>query len=253
MSILRGLCFLAVILLIAGCNDGGARPQQGFPGGNPMAVTPLERNLLINGDAETLSQSSKDVPDGWTRTVDIIAMNYGGVPEEWQTSRPGCPDGRDRYFRLALSLNEPSKFIRQRVIFTGLDAEIDAGHLECALGGWFGGWIGGDASARLEVDFLNAEGAVIGKAATGAPDPRLLPKPEIGKAALIKEIALAPVPPGTRRLDVRLSAIRPNQRVDTNAVAMADSLSVVLRKRHDEPALKLPESARSAKEDTGTR
>jgi hypothetical protein len=235
MRTLGVFCLIAAAAMLAGCDGSGAH-QGGVGNGHSSAATPLERNLLINGDAEGVSQTAKDVPETWTRTVDVVAMSYGGVPDEWQTSRPGCPDGRERYFRLALSINEPTKFISQRIGLTGLDSEVDAGHVECALGGWFGGWVRGDASARLEVDFVNADGAVIGNASTEAPDPSLLPRPETGRASMTKEITVAAVPPGTRRLDVRLTAVRPDQRVDTNAVALADSLSIVLRKRRDEPA-----------------
>jgi len=234
MSVLRILCFATAMVLIGGCGKRTPQVQQlsgSSPSPGTAAVTALDRNILINGDAEAQSQASKDVPEGWSRTADVVAMNYGGVPDEWQTSKPGCPDGRERYFRLALSINEPAKSINQRITLIGLESEIDAGHLECALGGWFGGWVGGDASAKLEVDFLNGDGAVLGTAATDVPDPATLQKPETGKASLTRQIAAAPVPAGTRKLEVRITAVRPAQKVDTNAVAVADGLSVVLRKK----------------------
>jgi hypothetical protein len=187
--------------------------------------------LLINGDAEILFQGSKESIDGWSKTADAVPMNYGGMPDEWQSSKPGCPDGRERYFRLALAINEPTKSISQALHVVGIETDVDAGAIECALGGWFGGWVNGDASARLEVDFLGGDGAILGKLATEPPDPATLPKPELGRAALVKQIATGPVPPKTRRLEVRLVAMRPTQKVDTNAVAAADSLSLVLRRK----------------------
>jgi hypothetical protein len=233
MNFLQFTCTAGIVALLVACDQKGVRVQstsepQGSP---PPAATPIDRNLLVNGDAEILFQGSKESVEGWSKTPDVLPMNYGGMPDEWQSSKPGCPDGRERYFRLALAINEPSKSIGQRINITGLDAEIDAGPLECALGGWFGGWVGGDASARLEVEFLSEDGTILGKLATEAPDPAALPKPELGRAALVKEIATGPVPPKTRRLEVRLVAIRPTQKVDTNAVAAADCLSVVLRRK----------------------
>jgi hypothetical protein len=223
----------AVAVLSGACGpkgiEVGAPPE---PQGNgATAATALDRNLILNGDAEMLVQGNKETVDGWSKTADVVPMNYGGMPDEWQSSKPGCPDGRDRYFRLALAINEPSKSINQRPNLNGVEAEIDSGALECALGGWFGGWVGGDASARLEVDFLAEDGSVLGTLATEAPDPAKLPKPELGRAAMVKVIAAGPVPAKTRRLDIRLAAVRPTQKVDTNAVATADSLSVVLRKK----------------------
>jgi len=207
--------------------SGSSEPQA-----NSIATaTPLDRNLLVNGDAETLMQGSKESIEGWSKTADVVPMNYGGMPDEWQSSKPGCPDGRERYFRLALAINEPAKSISQRINIVGEEKLIDSGAVECALGGWFGGWAGGDASARLEVDFLAEDGSVLGKLATEAPDPSTLPKPELGRAAVVKQIAAGPVPPNTRRIEVRLVALRPTDRIDTNAVAAADSLSVVLRRK----------------------
>jgi hypothetical protein len=223
----------AIAALLLACGPKGVRVQahseaQASPA---PSATPLDRNLLVNPDAELLIQGNKESIDGWSKTADALPMNYGGMPDEWQSSKPGCPDGRERYFRLALAINEPTKSINQHINVPGLEAEADAGSLECALGGWFGGWVGGDASARLEVDFLGDDGTVLGKLATEAPDPMMLPQPQMGRAALVKEIATGPVPPKTRRLEVRLVATRPTQKNDTNAVAAADSLSLVLRRK----------------------
>jgi hypothetical protein len=233
MKFLQITCVTGIVALFIACDQKGVRVQstsepQGSP---PPAATPIDRNLLLNGDAELLFQGSKESIDGWSKTPDVLPMNYGGMPEEWQSSKPGCPDGRERYFRLALAINEPTKSISQHINVTGLEKEIDGGSLECALGGWFGGWVGGDASARLEVEFHGEDGTILGKLATEAPDPAALPKPELGRAALVKEIATGLVPQKTRRLEVRLVAIRPTQKVDTNAVAVADSLSLVLRRK----------------------
>jgi hypothetical protein len=224
--------FAASVALLAGCGDKTVRvePHSSQPNSTP-AVNSLERNLIINGDAETLVSGSKESIEGWSKTADAVPMNYGGMPDEWQSAKPGCPDGRERYFRLALALNEPTKSINQRINIAGAEKEIDEGLIECALGGWFGGWAGGDASARLEIDFLAEDGTNLGTLMTDAPDPATLPKPEMGRAALVKQIATGPVPTKTRRLEVRLAAIRPTNKVDTNAVAAADSLSLVLRRK----------------------
>jgi hypothetical protein len=227
---LTSIIGIAVLLLACGEKSVHVQPLS-TPPNSSASVSPLDRNLIINGDAETLVQGSKESVEGWSKTADAVPMNYGAMPDEWQSGRPGCPDGRERYFRLALALNEPTKSINQRINLAGAEAETDAGSLECALGGWFGGWVGGDASARLEVDFLAEDGTKLGSLMTDAPDPATFPKPEMGRAALVKVITAGPVPPKTRRLEIRLVAIRPTQKVDTNAVAAADSLSIVLRRK----------------------
>jgi hypothetical protein len=157
-------------------------------------------------------------------------MEYGGTPDEWQTTKVGCPDGRRRYFRLALAINEETKSIGQSISLSGGETVIDKGGVQCAIGGWFGGWVGSDASARLEVDFVDGAGKKLGGVATDAPDPGALPKPEVGRAAMVKQVAEAPVPSGTRRIDLRLTAVRPTKKIDTIAVATADNLSLVLKK-----------------------
>jgi hypothetical protein len=235
MTLAQFTSIAGIVVLLAGCGDKKVHVEPlSLPANSGSSASPLDRNLIINGDAETLlqgSSSSKESVEGWSKTADVVPMNYGGLPDEWQSGKPGCPDGRERYFRLALALNEPSKSINQRINVVGVEAETDAGSLECALGGWFGGWAGGDASARLEVDFLAEDGTTLGSLMTDAPDPATLPKPELGRAALLKVINTGPVPPKTRRLEVRLAAIRPTHKVDTNAVAAADSLSLVLRRK----------------------
>lgn len=233
MRLLQFTCIAGIAALFSACGQKGIHvgtPAEGQDS-PPATSTWLDRNLLVNGDAETVGLVNKESIEGWSKTSDVLAINYGGMTDEWQSSKPGCPDGRERYFRLALAINEPGKSISQRININGAEQDIDAGALECALGGWFGGWVGGDASAQLEVDFLGEDGAVLGKLATEAPDPASLPKPELGRAALVKKTAVGPVPPKTRRLDVHLVAVRPKHRVDTNAVAAADSLSVVLRRK----------------------
>jgi hypothetical protein len=225
----------ATATVLVACGEKVVRVQAPAEanGASTSPLGPFDRNLLSNGDAETLVSGSKEAIEGWSKTADVLGMNYGGMPDEWQSSKPGCPDGRERYFRLGLAINEPSKSINQKIHVNGAEADIDAGLVECALGGWFGGWVGGDASARLEVDFLGEDGSVLGKLATDAPDPAALTKPELGRAALVKLVVSGPVPPKVRRLEVRLVAIRPTGKVDTNAVAAADSLSVVLRKKRN--------------------
>ncbi|HET6409599.1 MAG TPA: hypothetical protein VFG14_17055 [Chthoniobacteraceae bacterium] len=231
MTKLRFICLALSSALITGCGEGGARVQNLNSTSTPSpSVSPWDRNLLANGDAETITEGIKGTIEGWSKTADVLAMNYGGAPDEWQSGKPGPPDGRDRYFRLALAINEPTKEVTQTVNVVGAEAEIDAGTAECALGGWFGGWAGGDGSAQLRVSFQGANGAELGTLATEPPDPAKLTKPEMGRATMTKITAVGMVPPGTRRMEVHLAAVRPTQKVDTNAVATADSLSLVLRK-----------------------
>lgn len=229
-------CLLAATTLVSACREKAPPPPP--PPSRPPVET-LGRNLLINDDAESVKppettvtkNAQKDAPEGWDQTADITTAEYGSAADEWPDAKAGCQDGRKRYFRLALALNEASKSMRQSLAVTGIDAAIDAGQVECALGGWFGGWVTGDASAKLEVDFLNAAGRKLGTLATESPDPATLPKPETGRASLVKQLAAAVLPAGTRRLEARLVAVRTTGRADTNAVAAADNLSVVLRKK----------------------
>jgi hypothetical protein len=58
-----------------------------------------------------------------------------------------------------------------------------------------------------------------------------LPKPESGRASMITRIATGAVPTNTRMIAARLIALRPTKKLDSNAVAAADNLSVVLRKK----------------------
>ncbi len=228
------LSWAAAIVLFSGCQKSSVVKETPPPSAGEE-VELLGRNLLVNGDAETLQVTSKpadkDIPATWSRTSDALTVEYGSMSEEWPDAKPGCPDGRKRYFRLALAINEATKDISQNLPVAPAAAEIDAGSVECALGGWFGGWTSGDASARLEVDFFSANDAKLGTLATEAPGPAALTKPEAGRAGLVKELASAPLPPGTRRIEAHLVAVRLTKNVDTNAVAAADNLSVVLEKK----------------------
>jgi len=229
---------LLATALLAACRDEAVK-QNAPPPPNTLPVEVLGRNLLVNGDAEAVLAATKpgtkslqnDLPAEWEVLGDTSVTEYGRAADEWPDAKAGCEDGRKRYFRLALALNEASETLRQLVPVAGSEADIDAGRVECALGGWFGGWVGGDASAKLEIEFIGADDQKLGTLATEPPDPTALPKPATGRAALVKALAAGPVPPGTRRLDVRLIAVRMTEKVDTNAVAAADNLSIVLRKK----------------------
>lgn len=231
---------LALAILIAGCGERkvvGALPETPSPSPIPTQPT-LGRNLIINGDAENVvlnEKDTKDVPSIWKRSPEVLAIEYSGMADEFTGGNPACPDGRKRYFRFALAIHEEGKSISQLIAAEDAAPQIDSGQVECALGGWFGGWVHGDASAMLEVDFLNATGAKLGTLATEAPDPAALPKPETARAALVKQTAVGPVPSGTRRLEVRLTALRPTKNIDTNAVAAADNVSLVLRQKGHTP------------------
>lgn len=224
--------------LLGACREKAVK-ENAPPPPSALSVPILGRNLLVNGDAEAVLTVTKpgsksvqnDVPADWEVLGDTSVTEYGRAADEWPDAKAGCEDGRKRYFRLALALNEASETLRQFVPVAGSETDIDAGQVECALGGWFGGWVGGDASAKLEVDFLGVGDKKLSTLATEPPDPTALPKPANGRAALLKALAAGPVPPGTRRLDVRLMAVRMTEKVDTNAVAAADNLSIVLRKK----------------------
>lgn len=224
----------AAILLLCGCHKSGV-VKENSPSTPSEETDLIGRNLLVNGDAERVQVSNKpadkDAPATWSRTPDALTVEYGSMSDEWPDAKPGCPDGRKRYFRLALAINEAGKEISQNLTVAAAATEIDAGGIECALGGWFGGWIGGDASAHLEVEFFGMNDAKLGSLTTDSPDPASLAKPEAGRACLVKELAHAPVPAGTRRIEAHLAAVRMTKNLDTNAVAAADNLSVVLEKR----------------------
>jgi hypothetical protein len=234
MNFPRSICLLALALSLGACREKTVK--SGVPKLTP-AVEIFGRNLLENADAEATEPvtrpdktAQKDAPLIWTKTPDVIGEEYGRASDEWPDAKAGCPDGRKRYFRLAMAINESNKHISQSVVVGDTAADIDAGRVECALGGWFGGWVGGDASAKLEVEFFGDGDRPLGKLATEPPDPAAL-KPEIGRAALVKQLAAGPVPKGTRRIEARLVALRMTPTMDSNAVAAADNLSVVLRKK----------------------
>lgn len=236
MNYSRSSCVLAISLALSACQE------KSTPIVSPVATPSAElfgRNLLENADAENAEpvqspgdkRVQKDAPVNWTSTPDALAVEYGSAAEEFSNSKPGCPDGRKRYFRLGLAINEATKAIAQSIGTEAMAEDIAAGRLECALGGWFGGWVDGDASAKLEVEFFGEGEKSLGKLATEPPDPATLPKPESGRASLSKQLAAGPVPAGTRRLEARLVAVRMTPNVDSNTVAAADNLSVVLRKK----------------------
>lgn len=218
-------------LLFAGCEGDSPRVEVTAATPTPAAVDLYGKNLLVNADAETTQGAETQAPPAsWGRTQDVLAMEYGGLPDEWQTGRPGCPDGRKRYFRLALAINEETKSINQHVSLAGIFEDVDGGRVECGIGGWLGGWVGGDAIAALEVVFLDEKDAPISNFRTPDFDPASLPKPEVGRAALERQVANAKVPSGARKIEARLIALRPTGKIDTVAIAAADVLSLVLRK-----------------------
>jgi hypothetical protein len=173
------------------------------------------RNLLVNGNAE----SGNTVP-GWSAQPGFSAETYGSH------SIVACQGCGARYFRLHWDGGDPQLSSSQTVSIEPIAAAIDAGKVTVKIAGLFGSILKSETTIYLLILFKSADGQDLGALQTPPVDPNDLPNPQVGEAAFVPLDATGSVPPGTRKIEVRLVAKRTG--TESKGLAFADNLSLVL-------------------------
>jgi thiamine biosynthesis lipoprotein len=209
-------------------------PAWGFDG-RPVGLagpTPFGANLIFNGGAEYGGGHDDAAHNagvgGWTDTGAMTAIRYGAPQGFPGADAPGPADRGGAFFcggKAAVSE------IHQVIDVADAGPEIDAGLVVYALGGWFGGFSDQRDLASLTAHFLDERGGELLAVTVGpvALEDRRAAFGGEGEqlTGLLQRQARGPVPPGTRRIRVRLVAEAGTGDND----GYADELSLVLHHR----------------------
>ena len=194
----------------------------------------LGRNLVTNGDAEI---DSDGWAAGWKPEETLRSETWGHTAGEWDRDVPGAPEGGEHYFRLPVPDGQESVAAVQWVRLERDTSAFDRGEVGFVLSGWLGGIVDGHGTARLEADFLDASGRSLLEVATDPIANGALPRPRVGLASLDERSVTGDVPPGARRVRIRLVAVNAAfaQCPNCSALGLADRLSLVLARKTAEP------------------
>ncbi len=204
----------------------------GRPVGSPIR-TPLGRNLIFNGDAESstghASLKSNVGAAGWRDWGGMTVVPYGAARDLPTETCPGPKErGRNFFCGGTTQLSE----MTQMIDVADLAGDIDAGSLRYTLTGYFGGFDEQRDLAWLVARFLDARGAELAAARAG---PATLEdrRRQIGRendslTGLVECSTTGDLPPGTRRISIKLTA----EAAEGDNDGYADDLSFVLERRH---------------------
>lgn len=202
--------------------DMGAYEAPGVPGPPPPQPA---GNLLVNPGADAAAGAADAATDvaipGWTTTPAFTAVQYGaagGFPGTAEAQRNG---GGPNFF--AGGPANPSSTARQTVDVGARAGEIDAGVATVRLAGDLGGWSTNGDATTVTATFRDAANAAVGTVAIGP----VTAVDRGGASIFLRREATAPVPAGTRRIEVTISASNAGGTLTYND-AYADNLSLTV-------------------------
>ena len=198
---------------------------------NIVAATPLDTNLIANGDAETSAGAANytdtQAPAGWTTTSNFTAVRYSAGnsdPNAGQlTPTQSATFGGGTAF-FAGGPNNADSSASQIIDISDRAAEIDGGGLTVVLSGYFSGPYNQDDAMTLGAQLRNDKGQQY--AGTLIGNVRSADHP--GVTGLFYRSRTLPVPVGTRSILVTLRSTRANTTQDTYNDGYADSVRLEL-------------------------
>jgi hypothetical protein len=171
----------------------------------PAAAVVPTGNLLVNPGAEAgtgaTDASTIVPPPGWTVESTFTVVRYGAP--DFPTAADGTALGGGANF-FAGGPGGATSAATQVVDVSGAAAEIDAGNVAATLGAQLGGYATQTDRATVTASFLSAIGGPLGTLAL----PEVTATDRNSVTALIARSASAAVPANTRRISVRIDAIR---------------------------------------------
>jgi FG-GAP-like repeat len=189
---------------------------------------PLDGNLLVNGGFEQglaarLPSQSPAIP-GWT-TGGMTFVRYGAVPHLAFPSQLDAPRYATGGLNFLWGGEGPAgtTSARQTVDVSGSAEAIDAGRATVGLSAYLGGALAYPDSMRATAQFLSAAGASLGALTIGpvTHDDRA------NVSTMLRRAGNAPVPAGTRRIGVTLTAVD----AVGKSLATADNVKLTLDTR----------------------
>ncbi|MGH3104650.1 MAG: hypothetical protein ACRDN6_11215 [Gaiellaceae bacterium] len=196
------VAFAAALLL----GWGGTTALATFaPDASPSGAAQAEANLLANpgaeaGEGATDANGRFPVP-GWETTSTFTAVRYGAP--QFPTPAESARIAGGANF-LAGGQGAAVATATQTVNVSGRAAEIDAGRLAATLAAWLGGFAGQNDATTIVAVYLAATNAELGRTSIGP----VTAADRGSQTSFRLRSATAPVPAGTRTIQVVLTARR---------------------------------------------
>jgi hypothetical protein len=171
----------------------------------PAGATVPSGNLVVNPGAEAgagAADASTQVPvPGWSVESAFTAVQYG-APDFPTAADSAALGGGANFFAggPATALSAATQVID----VSGAAAEIDAGKVTAALSALLGGYATQTDRATVTATFVTPEGNLAG----GVTLPPVDVTDRNSVTGLVARSASGPVPPGTRKVSVRIQATR---------------------------------------------
>ncbi len=191
--------------------------------------TLLNKNLIVNGDAEAGPGSATDetlvaIP-GWTRQGDFNVVQYQTTNGGFQTkTSPGPSDRGNNYFfggpNLGASGNNVTS-ASQTIDLSALTPLLSNSQIKFTLSAWLGGYSSQNDNAKLTIQFLSASGQTLGSASLGP----VLAADRSNTTGLIARSTTGTLPTGTARVTVTLTMTKLEAGDNDGS---ADNLSLML-------------------------
>jgi len=168
----------------------------------------LNRNLIVNGDAEAAAGSPDDtalvaIPD-WTRQGNCNVMQYQSDSNDYQGTTSAGPANRGKNFFYGgaeTTTDNTTTRARQTIDTSAGAALLVTNQVKFTLSGWLGGFAGQNDSAKLTVQFLSVTGQALASASIGP----VLDADRKGETCLVERTTDGTVPAGTVKITVTLT------------------------------------------------
>jgi len=191
-------------------------------------VSSLERNLIVNGDAETSSGSidgSVVAVSGWNVSGNFTVVKYGAVTSGGNLpspTDPGPPNRGTNLFAGGPGPNNDSSHASQTIDITSDAALIDTGRIYYVFTGYLGGWEAQGDKTKVTALFQDANNVQLGAPASIGPVSNI---DRGNKTGLHLRHTIGALPVGARKIIVQIETTRTDSNYNDG---YADNLSLML-------------------------
>lgn len=201
---------LVLLLVLSACSgiSVGGSSGNALPIPSTVPTVPsFNVNLIKNGNAEagpgTNNAANIEPIPGWTRqgAIDVVlyAPSNDGVVA---LTDPGPSDRGKNYF--SGGVNSALSSMTQTVDISAASALLSQGNIQFTLSAWLGGFLNQDDNAKVTVQFVSANGQVLGTAGVGP----VLAAERHNVNGLVQRSTTGKVPTGAAKVVVTVTMTR---------------------------------------------
>lgn len=216
---------LSVFALLAIAALAAAAPLAGRDSALPSGNLVQNPGAEASPGATTVTQIAP--PAGWTTTSNFSAVAYEDIHGFPTKAFAASVRGGANFF--AGGPNNALATATQTIDIAGAATDVDAGGVTATLKALLGGFSNHADAARVDLELLSATGGTLGSLRIGP----VTPADRANQTKLLPRSAARPVPAGTRRLRVTITATRDRGPYNDG---YADNVSVELTKKTVSPS-----------------